>query len=153
MDELLPPDVPGNSPGVFDPAVHGWEVDSTTPFTLFVGPIWRRFIGGQFVYGFLTDQRHANANGIVDRGVVLTFADHAIGMAAARQRPGLPQVTLQLSTMFSADVEVGNFIEGRGDVVHSSGSFIFVRGLLTTGELTVASCEGIWKAVKPPAGP
>jgi acyl-coenzyme A thioesterase PaaI-like protein len=143
---------PGTPHGAFDPLADGWEIDVTTPFTSLVGPIWRRRIGGAFVNGLLTDRRHASADGIVDRGVVLTFADHAIGIVGTHLFPTVSQVTLQLSTMFSADAKIGDFIVGRSEVVHSAGSFIFVRGLLSVGELVIASCEGVWKIVKPPFG-
>lgn len=132
----------------YDPGAHGWEIDVTTPFTMYVGPIWRRYDASGFANGFLTDERHAGPHGYVDRGVILAFADHAIGISGAHKFPEVSQVTLQLNTTFSGEVKVGEFIEGRSEVLRAESNFIFVRGLLHVGATPIASCEGIWKIVK-----
>ena len=139
--------VPADS--VFDPASEGWEPDVSTPFTSLIGPIWRRREGGSFVTGMLAQPKHADLRGIVHGGVILTFADHAIGVAGFYLLPDVSQITVQLATMMVDEVRIGDFIEGRSEVVGVSSSFIFIRGILRVGRRTVASSEGIWKVVKP----
>lgn len=127
----------------------GWTVEFMTPFTTLVGPLWGRAEAEGHVCGFFVEPRHLNERGKLDRGALLTFADHAIGVPGARMFPDAAMVTLELNTMFLADALPGEFVEGRSAVIHSDESFIFVSGSITVREKLIASCEGVWKRVKP----
>jgi acyl-coenzyme A thioesterase PaaI-like protein len=141
--------MPVDAPPPFDPRSEGWQLDIGTPFTTLVGPIWRRGDGESAVTGLLTQPKHANQLGLVDSGVLLTFADHAIGIAGARRLPHTSQVTIQLSTMLWSEARVGDFIEGRSEVVQVTSTLTFIRGTLSIGNRMIASAEGIWKIMKP----
>src|SRR5579875_2698694 len=95
----------------FDPAMHGWEHCYLTPFTALAGPIWRRREGESFVSGLLVEEKHCNRLGLLHGGALLTFADHAVGIAAAWLMPDKPIVTLQLSTQFVSAARAGDFVE------------------------------------------
>ena len=60
-------------------------------------------------YGFLADHRHLNRNGMVHGGMIMTFADHAIGLAARTVNRTNSQATVQLDTAFLSGVEEGEF--------------------------------------------
>ena len=38
-------------------------------------------------------------------------------------------------------------VEARGEIVRGTRSLVFIRGLLTVGERTVAAIDGIWKVL------
>lgn len=130
-------------------AAAGWTVEFMTPFTSLAGPLWGRGDPGGYVCGFEVEPRHLNNQGVLDRGALLTFADHAIGIPGAHVFPDAAMVTLELNIMFLADAVGGDFIEGRSSVIHSDGDLIFVRGTIQVGDRLIASCEGVWKKVKP----
>jgi acyl-coenzyme A thioesterase PaaI-like protein len=129
----------------------GWTVEFMTPFTTLVGPLWGRMEENGDVCGFVVEPRHLNQNAVLARGALLTFADHAIGIPGAHMFPDQSMVTLELNTIFLTDAVEGEFIEGRSDVIHADESFIFVRGGIQAGSRLVASCEGVWKKVRPRA--
>ncbi|MBX6747993.1 MAG: PaaI family thioesterase, partial [Acetobacteraceae bacterium] len=56
-----------------------------------------------------------------------------------------PCTTVQLNTQFIAPVRVGDFVEGRAEVLRTTRSVLFVRGMLTVGDRTVAHADGVWK--------
>lgn len=130
-------------------AANGWTIEFMTPFTTLVGPLWDRVEEGAHVCGFFVEPRHLDRNDRLDRGALLTFADHAIGVPGACMFPDAAMVTLGLNTIFLANAYAGEFVEGRAAVIHSDESFIFVRGTIQVGGRLVASCEGVWKKVKP----
>jgi acyl-coenzyme A thioesterase PaaI-like protein len=77
--------------------------------------------------------------------MLMSFADDVLGMTvweAARQKPC---TTVQLSTQFIAPVKLGEFVEGRAEVMRTTRSVVFVRGLVTVGERTIVHADGIWK--------
>lgn len=132
----------------YDPSLDGWRVGPTGAFLTLVGPIWHRNDGGKVSYGVLTDPRHANHRGIVHGGMIMTFADYGIGMAAALEA-GQASVTIQLDVQFVSAAEIGEFIVSRHELVRKTSSLFFLRGELSVGSRVVATASGIWKAVKP----
>ena len=56
-----------------------------------------------------------------------------------------PCTTVQLSTQFISPARIGDFVEGRAEVLRATRTVVFVRGLLTVGDRTVVSAEGVWK--------
>jgi uncharacterized protein (TIGR00369 family) len=127
----------------------GWEKIQTSGFTAEVGPFWRRLTDdGGVEIGLVVEERHCNNHlGTLHGGMVMTFADIALGSGAAR-RLGVPRfngVTASLNTQFVAVAHVGEFISCRPEVVHQGRQMFFMRGLIATDKKTIASCEGIWK--------
>jgi acyl-coenzyme A thioesterase PaaI-like protein len=55
--------------------------------------------------------------------------------------------TIQLNTQFIAAVQIGDFVEGRAEIVRGTRSLVFVRGMLTVGERAVATIDGICKVL------
>ncbi|MND00386.1 hypothetical protein D3C83_189790 [compost metagenome] len=61
-------------------------------------------------------------------------------------------VTAQLQAQFVSSAQAGDFIVGRPEIVRCTRQLVFVRGLITVGEKTIASAEGIWKLLEPKQG-
>lgn len=130
-----------------DPPASGWSVYSESELTDLVGPLWQRTEGGASRLGFVAREHHTNRRGVVHGGMLLMFADEAIGKAAYDANDRQPQATIQLDVQFIAPVEVGQFVEADAEVVRRTRSLIFMAGRLLAGDKTVATASGIWKII------
>jgi uncharacterized protein (TIGR00369 family) len=132
----------------FDPAAAGWTVEERTGFAALVGPIWARRDEGGLAYGFLAEAKHANLRGVVHGGMLMTFADSALGRIVAEALERRPIATIQLDTHFLAPAKPGDFVEARGRIVRKTRSVVFVEGMLTVKGHGVSRSYGIWKVLK-----
>lgn len=129
----------------FDPEQEGWSLQQPYGFVETVGPIWERRDEGGLYLGILSEAKHLNRSGVVHGGVILTFADQALGTAAWEATGYKAQVTVQLDVQFVSAVEVGEFVTAQCQVVHMTGSLLFLRGVLLVGGRTVATASGVWR--------
>jgi acyl-coenzyme A thioesterase PaaI-like protein len=53
----------------------GWKIVETTGFIHLIGPLWQRLVGGQNEYALIAEDKHHNRRGLVQGGVLMTFAD------------------------------------------------------------------------------
>ena len=61
----------------------GWKKRDDDGFVGLVGPFWARSgPSGEMLHGFLAEDRHVNLLGVVQGGMLMTFADRALGLAA-----------------------------------------------------------------------
>jgi uncharacterized protein (TIGR00369 family) len=139
--------VPESGASAADPAASGWSVYSESALTDLVGPLWQRTEDGVSRLGFVAREHHTNRRGVVHGGMLLMFADEAIGKAAYDANDKQPQATIQLDVQFIAPVEVGEFVEAYATVVRRTRSLIFMSGELLSGDKTVATASGIWKVI------
>lgn len=142
------------TPAAFDPAAEGWVALTSDSYIGLVGPLWARPTSeetkpGQRRYGFLAERRHLNANGVVHGGMILSFADHAVGMTARSVNRTNRQATVQLDTQFLSGVEEGEFVEARCRMTRETKTLLFMAGEIVVGERPVATATGIWK-IGPP---
>jgi len=124
-----------------------WQPRLTNDFPHFVGPVLERLEDGRRIFAFQADGRHANDRGVVHGGMLVTFADQAFGELVLDSVGRKLCATIQLNTQFIAAVQIGDFVEGRGEIVRSTRSLVFLRGMLTVGDRTVAAIDGIWKVL------
>lgn len=132
---------------VFDPAEDGWSCHSEDGFIGLVGPIWERRDGDIRRFGFLAEQRHANLIGVVQGGMLMTFADRSLGMLAWDAAGG-PVATVTFDMHFVDGGRIGTFIELTGDLVRRTSSLVFLRAALTASGRVVATCQGTWKILR-----
>ena len=126
----------------------GWRCIDVGGFTGLAGPFWLRDKDGERTMGLQVQEHHTNNHmGTLHGGVVMTFADIALGSGVANvlgdQRYN--SVTLSLQTQFVSIARIGDFITCTPEIVRQSKQIVFVRGLIKTGEKTIASVEGLWK--------
>ena len=131
MSESLPP---GYQPFDYD-----------DPFEDHVGPFGYKVVDGAISFAFLADERHANTGGTLHGGMLLTFADFALCLAATWDQPGEKCVTVSLSSEFVAASEPGEVIEATGEVVRRTRSLTFVRGQLFVGDRVLVNYSAIVK--------
>ncbi|MBX6369120.1 MAG: PaaI family thioesterase [Rhodospirillales bacterium] len=100
------------------------------------------------VFGFIAEAKHANVRGVVHGGMLMTFADEALGRTVAEAVGDRPLATIQLDTHFLAPARLGDFVEARARVTRRTRSVVFVEGVLAIKEHTIARAHGIWKVLK-----
>lgn len=130
----------------------GWEQLDIGGFTGVVGPFWRRRQAQGLELGLLVEERHSNNHlGTIHGGVVMTFADIALGSGVLNKlrenlsAPPPPVVTTSLQTQFIAVAHIGDFIHCQPEAIYQGKQLVFVRGLIKSGEKLISSAEGIWK--------
>ena len=131
----------------FDPAAHGWETYPAEGFVGLVGPFWMKKDGGSYRYAFVAQPKHHNRRGVVQGGMIMTFADRSMGMTAWYANDKKPQATVHLDVHFVDAVQIGEFVEMKARVVRRTRSLIFMSGEITVGERVVATANGVWKAL------
>ncbi|MBM6595300.1 PaaI family thioesterase [Microvirga pudoricolor] len=135
----------GRQSAPFDPASHGWVSIADDGFIGLVGPIWQKSTESGMRFAFLSDSKHHNRRGVVHGGMIMTFADRALGMTARHHTGNKPHATIQLDVQFLDAVQIGEFIESRAEVVRQTRSLIFMKADLIVGTRVVAAANGIWK--------
>jgi acyl-coenzyme A thioesterase PaaI-like protein len=141
-----PPSVPDTTVA-FDPATAGWEPYRDEGFIGLVGPFWMRRSGDSYLYAFMAERKHHNRRGVVQGGMLMTFADRSMGMTCWYANNRKPQATIQLDVHFIESVQIGEFVEARCRVVRRTRSLIFMSAELLVGNRVVATANGVWKAL------
>lgn len=129
-----------------DPASEGWAVIADHGFIHHVGPLHFRALDG--AYAFRAEAKHANLIGVVHGGMLMSFADRALGETAMRAADGANCVTIQLEMKFIDVGRLGDRIEVVPQVVKRTGSLVFMRADVRDGARLVASADGVWKILR-----
>lgn len=150
MSDLDQPAAPaaaaGKRPGL-DPAAEGWELYRDEGFIGLVGPFWTRRLGETHCYAFVAEPKHHNRRGVVQGGMLMTFADRAMGMTCWYANERQPQATVQLDMHFIDAVQIGDFVEAKCRVVRRTRALVFMSGELVVGSRVVATANGVWKTL------
>jgi uncharacterized protein (TIGR00369 family) len=148
MDQTTDP-TPFDQP--FDPLAAGWEPYSDDGFIGLIGPLWQKPIGDGggdgYRYAFLAEDKHHNRRGVVQGGMLMTFADRSMGMTCWYANERQPQATVQLDVHFVEAVKVGEFVEAKCQVVRRTRSLVFMSGEIMVGDRIVATAKGVWKTL------
>ena len=139
------------NPKPFDPKSDGWEPYTDDGFIGHIGPLWQKPIGDGggdgYRYAFLAEHKHHNRRGVVQGGMLMTFADRSMGMTCWYANERQPQATVQLDVHFVDAVKIGEFVEAKCQVVRRTRSLIFMSGDLMVGDRVVATAKGVWKTL------
>jgi acyl-coenzyme A thioesterase PaaI-like protein len=126
----------------------GWTIVETTGFLNLVGPLWQRMVNGEPEYALVTQDKHHNRRGLVQGGLLMTFADRACGMAA-RFASGRPTMaTVQLDVHFVDGGKIGETLMTRPRVIRTTRSLIFVTTEVKANDRTIVTANGVFKILK-----
>ena len=126
----------------------GWTIVETSGFISLVGPLWQRVVNGEHEYALVAQDKHHNRRGLVQGGVLMTFADRTCGMTA-RYASGKPMLaTVQLDTHFVEPGKIGEVLVSRPHVVRSTRSLIFITTEVTVDKRCIAMASGVFKILK-----
>ncbi len=126
----------------------GWTIVETTGFLHLVGPLWQRLVDGTHEYALVAQDKHHNRRGLVQGGVLMTFADRTCGMTA-RYVSGRPMLaTVQMDTHFVEAGKIGETLVSKPHVVRSTRSLIFITTEITVDKRCIAMASGVFKILK-----
>jgi acyl-coenzyme A thioesterase PaaI-like protein len=126
----------------------GWTVVETSGFISLVGPLWQRVVNGEHEYALVAQDKHHNRRGLVQGGVLMTFADRTSGMTA-RYVTGRPTLaTVQMDTHFIDSAKIGEILVSKPHVVRSTRSLIFTTAEVTADKRCIAMASGVFKILR-----
>jgi acyl-coenzyme A thioesterase PaaI-like protein len=126
----------------------GWTVVDTTGFLNLVGPLWHRVVNEEHEYALIAQDKHHNRRGLVQGGLLMTFADRTCGMTA-RFVSGRPTLaTVQMDTHFVDSAKIGEILLSKPRVVRNTRSLIFMTTEVTASGRCIAMANGVFKILK-----
>ena len=100
----------------------GWTIVDTSGFLSLVGPLWQRVVNDEHEYALVAQDKHHNRRGLVQGGLLMTFADRTSGMTA-RFVSGRPTLaTVQMDTHFVDSAKIGEILLSKPRVVRSTAA-------------------------------
>jgi acyl-coenzyme A thioesterase PaaI-like protein len=126
----------------------GWTIVETSGFLHLIGPLWQRVVDGAHEYALVAQDKHHNRRGLVQGGVLMTFADRTCGMTA-RTISGKPTLaTVQFDTHFVEAGKIGETLVSKPHVVRTTRSLIFITTEVTVDKRCIAMASGVFKILK-----
>jgi acyl-coenzyme A thioesterase PaaI-like protein len=126
----------------------GWSIVETSGFLHLIGPLWQRLVNGEHEYALIAEDKHHNRRGLVQGGLLMTFADRTCGMTA-RYVSGRPTLaTVQMDTHFVDSGKIGEVLLSKPRVVRSTRSLIFITTEITAEKRCIAMASGVFKILK-----
>ena len=126
----------------------GWSEVEATGFIQLVGPIWERAVEGVHEYALPTADKHHNRRGLVQGGVLMTFADRTCGMTARYVTGKQTMATIQLDVHFVESGQIGDLLISRPRVVRATRSLVFINTEVTVGKRCIATANGVFKILR-----
>jgi acyl-coenzyme A thioesterase PaaI-like protein len=126
----------------------GWKTVENTGFLHLIGPLWQRLVDGVHEYALIAEDKHHNRRGLVQGGVLMTFADRTCGMTARYASGKTTLATVQLDTHFVESGKIGEVLISRPHVVRSTRSLIFITTEVTVDKRVIAMASGVFKILK-----
>jgi len=126
----------------------GWSQVEATGFIQLVGPLWERTIDGVHEYALPTADKHHNRRGLVQGGVLMTFADRTCGMTARYVTGKQTMATIQLDVHFVEAGQIGDILISRPRVVRATRSLVFITTEVTVGKRCIATANGVFKILR-----
>jgi len=105
---------------------------------------WRQTADGQAEFGFLSDERHGNPNGVLHGGALLGFLDTILGFAvvlAAQRRCA----TVSLDSRFVSTVAPGGWITGRTTIKKLSRGLAFIDAEAFADDKLLVTTSAVFK--------
>jgi len=126
----------------------GWSIVETTGFIHLIGPLWHRLVDSHHEYALIAQDKHHNRRGLVQGGVLMTFADRTCGMTARHVTGKHTMATIQLDVHFVEAGKIGETLVSRPRVVRATRSLIFVNTEVTVDRRCIAMASGVFKILK-----
>ena len=109
------------------------------------GPyFWSKDADGGLIYGFQSDERHGNPNGVLHGGAIVTFVDTALGHTVLTAT-GRRCTTVALDNQFVTAIPSGSWIEARVRVRKLSKTLAFLDAEATSAETLLLTATAIFR--------
>lgn len=111
------------------------------------GPLYGKWVDDRLLLGFRVELRHCNPGRVCHGGMLATFGDMLLPIAARFQSKAdmgfLP--TVNLSCDYLAPAPLGAWVEGRADALKITKNLLFAQGIATANGVPVLRANGIFK--------
>ncbi|HEY1613287.1 MAG TPA: PaaI family thioesterase [Rhizomicrobium sp.] len=118
------------------------------------GPLYGKWADDRLLIGFRVERRHCNPASVAHGGMLATFADMLLPLAARFQSAAdmgfLP--TINLSCDFLAPAPLGAWVEGRADALRTTRNLLFAQGTAAADGVPCLRANGIFKITQQGAG-
>jgi uncharacterized protein (TIGR00369 family) len=109
------------------------------------GPyFWSKDADGGLIYGFQSDERHGNPNGVLHGGAIVTFVDTALGHTVLTAT-GRRCTTVALDNQFVTAIPSGSWIDARVRVRKLSKTLAFLDAEATSAETLLLTATAIFR--------
>lgn len=117
------------------------------PFIEGNGPLYWRAEDGYLILGFQVESRHTNAGATLHGGMLMTLVDMQLNSALNYQLDtGLFIPTVSVNVDFLAPAIVGDWVQGRTEILKRGGSTVFTDCRISKLDGTlIARAAGIFK--------
>ena len=129
-----------------DPAERGYRpFEHGGGYIALSGPYhWKRDEAGVFQYGFQSDHRHGNPNGVLHGAAILAFVDTFFGHAVVAAT-GRKCATIALNTQFVAGAPTGGWIDGGARLRKVTRTMAFLDGEASAGGTLLLTATAIFR--------
>jgi len=110
------------------------------------GPLYFRKTDSGLLLGLRIEERHCNPMGICHGGMLMTFCDMVMPMAANyanKLAQFLP--TISMTTDFVGPAKLGAWLEGRTDVLKVTRNLVFTQAIITADGEPAVRASGTFK--------
>jgi uncharacterized protein (TIGR00369 family) len=114
------------------------------------GPFYYRSHEDSYHCVFEAQDKNCNVNGLVHGGVLMTFADFALCIAATDHYQEESCATVSFNAEFIAAAESGQLVECIPRITRKTGSMVFLTGDLTVADTTVMTFSAVVKRLRQP---
>src|ERR1700721_4398494 len=126
----------------------GWTMVEATGFISLIGPLWQRAVDSTHEYALVAEDKHHNRRGLVQGGLLMTFADRSCGMTARYVSGRQTLATVQMDTHFVDSGKIGEILISKPRVVRATRSLIFRTTEVTANERCIAMASGVFTILK-----
>jgi|TARA_B110000977_G_scaffold177891_1_gene234913 acyl-coenzyme A thioesterase PaaI-like protein len=112
------------------------------------GPFYYHQTAEGFDCLFLPKAKNCNVNGLVHGGVLMTFADFSLCMAATNHYKEESCSTISFSSEFVSAASIGALIRCMPKVIRKTGSLVFVSGELESDGDVVMAFSAVVKRLR-----
>lgn len=119
-----------------------------------LGPVFHLpFCDGTGRFRFTAEPKHRNRLNSVHGGMLMAFADRAMGATARHARAPQRVTTVQLDMHFMRPARIGQTVEIECRVIRQTQSLLFIDGSLCSEGQVVATARGLWKSLRAAPSP
>ncbi len=136
-------------PDTIPPGFAPFAIDGQ--FNDMLGILYAKPDGDGMIWGFAADGRYSNPNGVVHGGMLMTFADTAMGQLA-EDASGKLTATISLNVEFLSSTPVENqWIECRPSITRLARTVAFLRSEISSAGTLLMVAQGVWRVFDKPS--
>lgn len=140
---------PNQTPPAEAEAAAPWQRREMKGIPASLGALWTLRTDDGWRYAVQLDNSHANAQGFIHGGVLMSFMDHALSLMLWEASGRAICNTVHLDNHFLHPVRPPAFIECDGRILRQGHKLAFMRGLLRVDKQEIMESTGVWSISRP----